>query len=183
MLVGMSSVYDEYADEGPWAPASADFEAMDEAAQWRVHEEVVAYVDLRYGFATGWRRDELIEWGEDALSGLELWGLVAPDRECLTLGRDGELALSYALSKKWQEMCDWRRDMSRPARLPWKGTPRVRRAVPRPRARRDRRSRVTSRAGPDDEPGESDPPRVARSWRVPTARFDSRRRRDTEVRP
>lgn len=99
---------------------------------WREEADrrvVIEYVNEHYPFATGWRREELIEAGEDAFT------TVADPYRCedpreLLLSRDAELEIGAALAAKWREQCYWRRAMSHPA-LP--AVVRVgRRAGPRP---------------------------------------------------
>lgn len=156
-----------------YEPSGDDLEAADEAAQWRAHEQVEAWVDEHYPFATRSRRRELVDAGEDALSSVDGWGLqfgYGYDNEghlvggSMGLSRDAEAKLKATLARTWRQMCDWRRGMQRQAIRPASRT-RVRTGR-RPRARRVRRARRTAaRArGPDSDSAE--PPGVAPGGRV-----------------
>jgi hypothetical protein len=139
----------------------------EEAQQERARAEVAYWVDEWYGFAKDWRRDELIDAGEDALNGIDDWGFVDPDLEGPSLdpvlGAYAQEQLRTAFTFKWREQCAWRVDtyhLSRKSRLALGPSLLLRsrargRGAGRPGRRRTRHA---SRAGPDDDSGESEPP-------------------------
>lgn len=141
-----------------------DLESWNEALQWRAHGDVEAWVEELYPFATGWRREALLETGEDTLSGHEDWGYGLVDCELhytddRALSRRAVEDLKAALAAQWREQCDWRAEQRRECvaqRCAVAGGRRPGRAA-RPRAFRSRRRRQAVRARAPD-PDDPEPP-------------------------